>query len=107
MTDKELLSKAAKVAGAQVTDYSDRTPDHLTIKHADGIWREWNPLKDDGDALRLMVSLRQHNFDAYIGPDSVQAETWLSSFSAMLADGDDPYAALRRAIVEAAAGIAP
>lgn len=55
--DRELLRLAAKAAGAQWSDYSDRTPDHWQIKHADGVWREWKPLADDGDALRLAIKL--------------------------------------------------
>lgn len=54
MDDKQLLELAAKAAG-------------IVIAHNDGnvLWvdfngvglRAWNPLKDDGDALRLAVRL--------------------------------------------------
>ncbi|CAE6900105.1 hypothetical protein [Paraburkholderia domus] len=56
--DKELLGRAALIAGAVMTDYSDRTRDHWMIRHADDTWRPWNPLEDDGDALRLANRLR-------------------------------------------------
>lgn len=56
-TDRELIELAAKAAGAEWQSYSDRTPSHWSVKHIDGVWREWNPLIDDGDALRLAVDL--------------------------------------------------
>src|ERR1051325_6472221 len=53
--DHRLLEKAAKAAGrGEVKSYD---PDGTTIWTATGKWPEsgerWNPLKDDGDALRL------------------------------------------------------
>ena len=53
-------------------------------------------MQDDGDALRLAVKLRLRVRDgeAQDGHDIYAAE-----------DGDDPYAATRRAIVRAAAEI--
>lgn len=89
MTDRELLERAAKAAGATWSDYSDHTPDHLVIRHADGVWREWNPLKDDGDAFRLAVKLNILDLGALL--------TTGAEMSA------DPYSAIRRAIVCAAA----
>ncbi len=44
MTDRELLEYAAKAAGL----------DHLWVVEIDGISPNWNPLTDDGDALRLV-----------------------------------------------------
>ena len=58
MTDIELLELAAKAAGLNLAEYREERnsmyfpfPSELT----DGHW--WNPLTDDGDALRLAVSL--------------------------------------------------
>lgn len=101
MTDKELLAKAAKAAGAEWSDYSDRTPDHLEIKHADGIWREWKPLDDDGDALRLAVNLR-------IGLEITGVAIYADYAGRQLIEhvGMNRHAATRRAIVRAAAEIA-
>ena len=56
-SDLELLELAAKSAGAEWSDYSDRTPDHWKIKHSDGVCRRWEPLLNDGDALRLAIDL--------------------------------------------------
>lgn len=90
MTDRELLELAAKAAGIDVH----------TIEDADGVlhWDGWNPLTDDGDALRLAVKLRlshlwQHDWlMLYSGDVSVRER-----------DLSDPLAATRRAIVRAAA----
>lgn len=53
----DLMGFAAKAAGAKWTDYSDKTPNHWEIQHADKVWRRWRPLEDDGDALRLAAKL--------------------------------------------------
>lgn len=50
MTDRELLELAAKAAG-----YDYRSPAGYIV--VDGIPGNWNPLTDDGDALRLAVHL--------------------------------------------------
>lgn len=59
----------------------------------------WNPLTDDGDALRLAVKLKicvdiHENGHCYAGDDVMVVE-----------EGTDSYAATRRAIVRAAAEI--
>ena len=57
-TDKELLELAAKAAGIEIepcTCSNKRWP--FKIKNDFGIGH-WNPLEDDGDALRLAVKLR-------------------------------------------------
>lgn len=113
MGDRKLLELAAKAAGARMTDYSDKTPDHWSIKHADGVWRRWNPLEDDGDALRLAVKLRidvvfyAADDDNPQDRDEVKAYTGRNSLPGweVFKDGADPYAATRRAIVMAAASI--
>ena len=53
MTDRELLEAAAKAAGIEVW-WNGRTCFVLKTKVAT---HEWNPLTDDGDALRLAVTL--------------------------------------------------
>jgi hypothetical protein len=95
MTDRELLELAAKAAGIEVDCWLDEDPRALTSV---GLW---NPLTDDGDAFRLMVSLRTNvHLDSNmvdVDPDGI---SWFSE-----AYGTDPYAATRRAIVRAAAEI--
>jgi hypothetical protein len=102
MTDRELLAAAAKAAGMPHT-YNEFWSGFY-IRNPDGSWvpnHHWNPLTDDGDAFRLMVSLRMNvHLDSNmvdVDPDGV---SWFSE-----AYGDDPYAATRRAIVRAAAAI--
>lgn len=96
MTDKELLELAAKAAGKPLT-YSGGT-------HWYGKQASWNPLTDDGDALRLAVKLK---LDVYM---SSGLYTWAEYGVAIhkpdkTHKGEDPYAATRRAIVRAAAEI--
>jgi len=97
MTDKEMLELAAKAAGLHRCEnyYTDAAGNHV----------EWNPLTDDGDALRLAVKL---GIDFKIR----KGVTW---WDHQKSDGvvywghephrDDPIAATRRAIVRAAAEI--
>ena len=73
-----------------------------------GDWIEWNPLVDDGDALRLAVKLMLH-----IGVNPGNKVFCLPTYSdkptvheSCERNGtQDPYAATRRAIVRAAAEI--
>ena len=87
MSDKELLELAAKAAG-----YSCRirtTKIGIEKFYVNG--HVWNPLTDDGDALRLAVNLD-------IDVAKVQIKFWDKH-------SINPYAATRRAIVHAAAEI--
>lgn len=99
MTDREMLDLAAKAMGLTV----------LRSRLDDQMWRDllidmrpefpqtkgWNPLTDDGDALRLAVKLRKDH--------RVQAAHLLPPFDSWI--GGDHHAASRRAIVRAAAEI--
>lgn len=61
MTDRELLELAAKAVGQDywIVRLAPRSnpSEHLHYKGSDGETHEWNPLKDDGDAFRLAVTL--------------------------------------------------
>lgn len=104
MEDSELLEIAAKSAGID-GDYSKRAN---AIVHADGYW---NPLADDGDALRLAAKLNlsiitSWGFDG--NPSGSVGAMLGSSEDLRLTStkyGDEPCAAWRRAIVLAAAEI--
>jgi hypothetical protein len=87
MTDREMLELAAKAAG--------EWPSPEPFEH---VLSRWTPLTDDGDALRLAVRLRM-NVD-WESADCV----WCDNEGGTV-EGDDPYAATRRAIVRAAAAI--
>lgn len=92
MNDRELLEMAAKAAGYP--------PDRLIYGHGKPL-HEWNPLEDDGDALRLAVKLD-------IVPRSINGVVfaWRDGVCDMQEPHNgDPYAATRRAIVRAAAAI--
>jgi len=110
MTDRELLEKAAKAAGLAVI---------IPAAHQRGLWiegleDEWNPLTDDGDALRLAVKLRMevyHGEDegaavyaSYTNPNRA-AIAYMIEYYDDINNMGDPYAATRRAIVRAAAQI--
>ena len=102
MTDRELLELAAKAAGLTCVWSPDR-PDYESNQEQQPIY--WNPLEDDGDALRLAVKL-EIDFRISIGA------TW---WDRQVSEGvvywchephnNDPLAATRRAIVRAAAEI--
>ena len=105
MTDRELLEKAAKAAGIGYTSFIGGEHYRL-LDH-------WNPLTDDGDALRLAVQLMirvsvNRAFRLSI-PGSVTVEYpdrdgFYFALGEAVTNGD-PYAATRRAIVRAAAEI--
>ena len=96
MTDCELLELAAKAAGFQnYTMRGDTVFVETGAARGDSGYY-WNPLTDDGDALRLAVMLGLYDLDALLfqfGNDP------------LIDTGTDPYAATRRAIVRAAAEI--
>ena len=103
MNDRELLEFAAKAAGIKIKGYYEDEPS-LSIKPGPKLpTARWNPLADDGDALRLAVKLKLcfgPNFDGDLavcfGDDG---RNITEAYEA------DSYAATRRAIVRAAAEI--
>lgn len=115
MTDRELLESAAKAAGMK--------PGHA---HGEYAWQPmleclstldernreqlWNPLEDDGDALRLAVKLHleiDHNHpmdnDAWV---MVRTNGRLDGQTEEIDGEAGRAAATRRAIVRAAAALA-
>jgi len=87
MTDHELLEAAAKAAGILVSwDAYAGDGEEDVLVTGDGY--VWNPLTDDGDALRLAVKLGIADLGNFYDDD-----------------GSDPYAATRLAITRAAAEI--
>lgn len=96
--DRELLEQAAKAAGIEWASTGEGFADGYW-KFSDGKTQAWwNPLTDDGDALRLAVKL---GLWIHIGKYHVAVEGTRIEENC----GDDPYAATRRAIVRAAAEI--
>lgn len=95
MTDRELLELAAKAARIEIINTGFAEGPHYK-----GTTRRWNPLDDDGDALRLAAKLF---FTVEIDDGHSEANSeWLQIIEK---HNGDPYSATRRAIVRAAAGI--
>ena len=99
--DRELLELAAKAAGIDAK-YSEQHNQCFVDGDVIDSFFVWNPLTDDGDALRLAVKL---NIDIGFWLGHVSADTCTGEESHYEDYGDDPYAATRRAIVRAAAEI--
>ena len=110
MTDRELLEAAAKAAGIH---WENWTP---TVFAGEAELREWpygwNPLDDDGDALRLAVKLDIELYQADNDGPCAYAGYWgkpqrrdVTRIFAIEPLGADPFAATRRAIVRAAAAL--
>ena len=113
-TDRELTELAAKAAGI----------DHPGGEHSrynDGrLWdcnglRWWNPLEDDGDALRLAVKLGitliaypiyGNDKHSAVGQKKMPLGTEPEELWSIVAYNAAPEAATRRAIVECAAAMA-
>jgi len=109
MTDRELLELAAKAHGGIPFRVIGADPGHYWCEQERRCSPQWNPLLDDGDALRLAVKLQldiRPNGDQYVEIDLVNCD---EPFGITLAkeSGPDMYAATRRAIVRAAAALAP
>lgn len=110
MKDRELLEMAAKAAGIKNHPIlSGRFSRPGKIERIYDMGSEikvpfvWDPLDDDGDALRLAVKLG-------IAPiqhleERLCAAHWTDIMCRLESYKDDPYAATRRAIVRAAAEI--
>ena len=101
MTDRELLELAAKAAGIELVWHGDTDP-FCFAETVAGI--KWNPLTNDGDALRLAVRLKIDVAHTNIHAPQVHA---LADAKVQVWEEikDDPNAATRRAIVRAAAEI--
>jgi hypothetical protein len=98
VSDRELLELAAKAAGVELYESSGAG---IRLK---GILGLWNPLTNDGDALRLAVELGI-GISFGIQDGRVVASGSDSYLGELERVTPDPYAATRRAIVRAAAEI--
>lgn len=110
--DKELLELAAKAAGMMNYAYfgSNMYEEAVHgVPHCGGIGQAWNPITDDGDALRLAVKLKIDFYEGAGDSPEAWAGYYLPGFTkqkfACVPHGNDPYAATRLAIVRAAAEI--
>jgi len=108
MTDREMLEMAAKAAGYAVEWHEvvvSRRGRFGLIEHTkkEGFrlnFQRWDPLTDDGDALRLAVRL---HMQVSVTKESCRAET-LPCLGVRVNDSDENLAT-RRAVVMAAAAV--
>lgn len=110
-TDRALLELAAKAAGMIPKEFAG------SDAFMDGVLERWNPLQDDGDALRLAVKLRIsliHEQEYVGGPviETIEATNPIREdhsrhceMTSINGPGDDAMANTRRAITRAAAQI--
>lgn len=112
MTDKELLELAAKAAGIEIRGNANKwiaqgvTELDLLVWNDKGGDSVWNPLADDGDALRLAVKL---GFKVNVLTTRMEPFTRVRQHEVGTIfeeeHRDDAAKATRRAIVRAAAEI--
>lgn len=108
MTDRELLELAAKAAGKYgVWDGSVFVLDSPGPTECSA----WDPISDDGDALRLAVDLcitpefQKGKDSVFTGYETIKSLRRTYHSPIIEKFNGDPYAATRRAIVRAAAEI--
>lgn len=114
MTDRELLEMAAKAAEIKSTGWIKKSHEWF---QCDGVGfndeydcqQLWNPLTDDGDALKLAVKLNlrlvHHPVLNQVLVRPYHSNEWEDEAREDCENHPDPYAATRRAIVRAAAEI--
>jgi hypothetical protein len=113
-TDRELLELAAKAAkdlGLKLECPDDDDGIYISRSHGRN-GHTWNPLTDDGDALRLSVMLGitiecDFNDSDACTAFQTRGDILADEYSGMLGEyiGEVEFAATRRAIVRAAAAI--
>ena len=108
-SDRELLELAAKAAGYAVEPDAHIPSGGIWLAESDGD-KPWNPITDDGDALRLAIKLNLTiccaQYDAFtqvfIGDHDSRGSKSISERSSCI---EDMGRITRRAIVRAAAAI--
>jgi len=95
--DRELLQMAAKAVGIEL-HFGENDYPHTKLG---GLSVCWNPLTDDGDALRLAVKLRMELDLSYPEARAKGTGGWVD----IDGEPEDEYVDTRRAIVRAAAEI--
>ena len=115
MTNRELLELAAKAAGIEIewnVMINHNSPILATKTQQERNWlghehTPWNPLSDDGDALRLAVKLELDLYNSCISVRAIHRDR--DTGTSIKCRGSnprmDPNAATRFAIVRAAAEI--
>ena len=99
MTDRELLELAAKASGELTASW------YGNDAYFDGVLSRWNPLTDDGAALRLAVVLNMGISIPVFNKHRADVISFRHPLANAIEEGNDPYATTRRAIVRVAAAI--
>ena len=104
MTNKELLELAAKAAEIEIDHWLGENPMVNDSDYDISCYKYWNPLTDDGDALRLAVKLGIQVLPNYKSA-SGKLMTWAGIGMQTIYEphDEDTMEATRRAIVKAAA----
>ena len=107
-TDRELLELAAKAAGIELISWTNMYDacDEIGGRFITRPRGEpWNPLEDDGDALRLAVALRLKIIPGKHPGDGCTVEAQRSGIAGCTSFQDDKHEQMRYAIVRVAAEI--
>ena len=113
MSDREMLELAAKAAGFAQQSKGREDGSFPVLTNGDGDYT-WNPLTDDGDALRLLAAMPSlWSLSLKFGAPTVEMNVWWGTGGEktnkiareFAGDGADVAAAIRRAIVRAAADV--
>jgi hypothetical protein len=109
-TDRELIENAANAAGLRVQHFHEDAGLYIVDPIEGGSY--WNPLRDDGEALRLAAQLRisvgydGHAVGEWVFAQEPEKPDTVSVRQYVRVSGGDFAAAYRRAIVLAAAEMA-
>jgi hypothetical protein len=99
------LELAAKAAGVKIFGFAYDGERLLYCDVGENEVVQWNPLTADGDALRLVVKLKMGISIPVHRTIKADVVCFTDSSVNIREEGQDPYAATRRAIVRAAAEI--
>lgn len=113
MTDRNLIELAAKAAGVCLHPVDQRHRSYgnwgcdttCMVCRKDPSDMHWNPLKDDGDALRLAARLELDVMHRVVGRKRIEVLPAGGPLFQYPYEGTDTAAAWRNAIVRAAAEI--
>lgn len=108
MSDKELLELAAKANGHGVRPHSYHGRWYKCGQDIEGVWIEevwWNPLSDDGDALRLAVKLGMRLSTHCNYKMACASDIHMRAPAQVVPWGGDQESAVRQSIVLLAAAI--